>query len=66
MWPNTWLEIPKDVGLWRQPACQTLSKALKMSGATAGGAPDLLKALAILLDKIVKSYAVDSEDLKPY
>ena len=37
-----------------------------MSGATAGGAPDLLKALAILLDKIVKSYAVDSEDLKPY
>ena len=25
--PNIWSEIPSDLGLWRGPACQTLSKA---------------------------------------
>ena len=39
-------EIPQDLILWRRPACQTLSKALDISSATARVAPDLLKALA--------------------
>ena len=34
----------------RRPACQTLSKALDISSATAQLAPDMLKALAILSD----------------
>ena len=46
--------------------CQTLSKALDISSATARVAPDLLKALAILSDATVRRSAVDWEDLKPY
>ena len=37
-----------------------------ISCATARVAPDLLKALAILSDTIVRRSAVDREDLKPY
>ena len=61
MWP----EILSDLSSWRRPACQTLSKALDISSATARVAPHLLKALAILSDTTVRS-AVDWEDLKPY
>ena len=50
----------------RRPACQALSKALDISSATARVAPDLLKALAIMLDTTVRRSAVDREDLKPY
>ena len=64
--PNVWLEIPKDLSLWRRPACQTLSKALDISSAKARVAPGLLKALAILPDATVRRFAVDQEDLKPY
>ena len=52
--------------MWRRSASQTLSKALGISSATAGVAPDLLKALAILSDTTVRRSAVDREDLKPY
>ena len=48
------------------PACQTLSKALDISRATAQVAPDLLKDLAILSDTSERRSAVDREDLKPY
>ena len=37
-----------------------------MSSATARVASDLLKTLASLSDTIVRRYAVDREDLKPY
>ena len=63
---NIWPETPKDLSLWRRPACQTLSYALDMSSATARVATDLLKALAILSDTTVRRSAVDREDLKPY
>ena len=63
---NIWLEIPKDLSLWRRPACQTLSKSLDISSAKARVAPGLLKALAILPDATVRRSAVDGEDLKPY
>ena len=33
--PNIWPEIPWNLSLWRRPACQTLSKALDISRATA-------------------------------
>ena len=46
--------------------CQTLSKALDISSATAQAAPDLLKPLAVLLDKTVRRSALVREDLKPY
>ena len=52
--------------MWRRPACQTLSKALDISSATARVAPDLLKAVAILSDTTMRRSAVDQEDLKPY
>ena len=45
---------------------KTLSKPLDISSASAWVAPDLLKALAILSDTVVRSCAVDREDLKPY
>ena len=48
------------------PDCQTLSKALDISSATARVAPDLLKALATVSDVTVRRSAVDQEDLKPY
>ena len=51
---------------WRRPACQTLSKALDVTSATARVAPDLLKALIILSHAIVRRSEVDQEDLKPY
>ena len=52
--------------MWRRPPCQTLSKTLDISSATAWVAPDLLKALAILSDTTVGRSAVDQEDLKPF
>ena len=64
--PNIWPEIPSDLSLWRRPSCQSLSKALDISSATARVAPDLLKALAILSETAVRRSAVDWEDLKPY
>ena len=64
--PNIWPEIPEELSLWRRPACKTLLKALNISSATAWVIPDLLKALAILLDTTVKRSAVDGEDLKSY
>ena len=63
---NTWPETPKELSLWRRPACQTLSKALNISSATARVALDPLKALTILPDTTVRTSAVDREDLKPY
>ena len=56
----------QDLSLWRRPACQTLSKALDISSATAWIAPELLKALAILADTINRRSAVDQEDLQSY
>ena len=50
----------------KKTACQTLSKALDISSATARIAPDMLKTSAILSDTTVKRSAVDWEDLKPY
>ena len=41
-------------------------KSLGYINATAQAAPDLLKALAILLDTTVRRSAVDRHDLKPY
>ena len=64
--PNIWPEIPKYLTLWKRPACQTLSKALGKSNATARVAPDLLKALAILSDTILRRFAAVWEDLKTY
>ena len=52
--------------MWRRLACQTLSKALDISSATAWVAPDLLEALSVLSDTTVGKFAVDQEDLKPY
>ena len=52
--------------MWRRPACQTLSKALDISSATAQVAPDQLSALVILSDTVVKRSAVVWEYLKPY
>ena len=46
--------------------CQTLLKTLDILSATAQVAPNLLKALAILLDTTVRRSAVDPENLKPY
>ena len=54
--------------VWGRPACQTLSKALDKSSATARVATDLLKGLstlAILSDATVRKSAVDQEDIKP-
>ena len=45
--------------LLQRPTCQTLSKALDISSATVQVAPDLLEALAILLDTTVRESAVD-------
>ena len=52
--------------MWRRPACQSLSKGLDISSATARVAPDLLKDLAILSDRTIRRSGVDREDLKPY
>ena len=58
---KTWPEIPWDLSLWKRPATQTLSKALDISSAAARVAPDLLKALAILPDSIVRRSAVERD-----
>ena len=63
---NIWPKISQDLGLWRRPACQTLSKALDISSATARAASDLLKNQLILPDTTVRKSAVDREGLKPY
>ena len=63
--PNIWHEIPEDPSLWGRPACQTLSKTLDISRATARVAADLLKTLVILSDTTVRRSAVDWGDLKP-
>ena len=52
--------------MWRRPVCQTQSKALDISSATARVSPSLLKALAILSDATARRSAVYWEDLKPY
>ena len=39
--------------MWRRPACQTLSKSLDISNATAPVAPDLLKVLEVLSNTTV-------------
>ena len=62
--PNIWDDILWKSGLLRRPACQTMSKALDISSATAGVAP-VLKTLAILPDTNVRRSVVDREDLKP-
>ena len=49
--------------LWRGPACQTPSKALDISSATAQVTPDLI---VILSDTSVRRSAVDQQDLQPY
>ena len=61
---NIWSENQWDLGLWRRPTCQTLSKDLDISSATAQAAPDMLKALAILSNTTVRGSPVDRKDLK--
>ena len=63
---NIWPENQWNLSLWRRLTCRTLSKPLDISSATARVAPDLLKALAILLDTTVRRSAVDQKDLQPY
>ena len=63
---NIQSEIPKDLSLWRRPACQILPKTLDISSASAWVAPYLVKSQAILSDKTVRRSAVKQEDLKPY
>ena len=41
-------------------------ESLEYIKSTTQVAPDLLKALAILSDIMVRRFAVDQEDLKPY
>ena len=53
--PNIWPEIPEHLGLWRRPACKTLSKALDITSATAR---------AILSDTNVRRSAFGQEDGK--
>ena len=50
----------------KNPACQTLLKALYISSATLQAVSNLLKALAILSDTTARKSTVDREDLKPY
>ena len=49
--------------MWRSWACQTLCKALDISGAIAQVAQNMLKALAILSDATFRKSAVNQEDL---
>ena len=64
---NIWPENQWDlISLQRRLTCQTLSKPLDISSATARVAPDLLKVVAILSDTTVRRSAVDQKDLKPY
>ena len=58
---------PYAFSLWSRPLlCQTLSKALEMSKATAQMASDKFKVLAILSVTTVRRSAVDLDDPKPY
>ena len=41
--PNIWPKIPYDLSLWKRATCQTLSKTLDMSSATARVAPRPVK-----------------------
>ena len=66
MRPNIWLGIPQELSLWKKALCQTMSKALNISSATAWVSPDLLKVLAVLSDTTVRRSAMYQEDLKPY
>ena len=50
--------------MWRRTACQTQSKTLDISSATARVALDLLKALSTLSDTTVRRSTVDQEDVK--
>ena len=50
----------------RRPACKTLLKDLDILSATACISPDLLKALAILLDRTFRRTAVGWDDQIPY
>ena len=50
----------------KNPACQTLLKALDISSATLQALSDLLEALAILSDTSARKSKVGLEDLKPY
>ena len=52
--------------MWERCELPTLSNALDISSATAWVAQDLLRALVILSDIIVRRSAVDWEDFKPY
>ena len=55
-----------QVCFWKRTACQTLSKALDISRATAWVASYLLKALVILPDATIRGSSAYWEDLKPY
>ena len=46
--------------MWWRPACQTRSKVLDISSATAGVSPELLKALAIPLETTVRWSCINS------
>ena len=52
-----WPAISHNLRFQRRQACQTLSKALDISSATSQVAPDLLKAIAILSDTTVTTFA---------
>ena len=58
-----WPEILWGFSLWKRTACQTLSNTLDVSTAAPQLAPDLWKALAILLDTTVRRSAIDREVL---
>ena len=54
--PKTWPpEIPLDLGLRKNPICQTLSKAI-----------DIVKTLAILSVTTLRRSVVEQEGLKPH
>ena len=63
--PNIWQKVLQDLSFWRRPVCQTLSKALDISFATALVAPGQSKDIAILSDTTVRISVVDWKDLKP-
>ena len=61
---NIWHEIPLELSLCQRPAYQILPKVFDISSATARVVPDLLKALAILSDTVIRRSAVDWDNLK--
>ena len=58
--------IPQDLRYRGRWACQSLSKAFDISGASAWIAPDIQKALAILSVTEIEIAAVEREDLKQH